>query len=142
MFKMTILVVAATLMSACYMGPTSFPINDETIDLSSSDETALVTWATGPGKGSCSPTDDNNRWRENFLDYNRLVVDAGPVTVYATCFMSGFFRGPKEELAIFNFVAEAGHTYMVADEGKDCMSLLDTTFEETLIACEPFEMSE
>ena len=133
MKKMTIVIIAATLMSGCV---SNYPINLKTIDLSTGDETALVTHASGPGKGACSPTKDK-RWRDNFLDYNRLIVDAGPVTIYATCFISS-----KEKLASFDFVAEAGHTYMVADERTGCMSLLDTTFEETLITCEPFEESE
>ncbi len=140
MKKMTIVIIAATLMSGCYMGPTSIPINLKTIDLSTGDETALVTGAEGYGKGVCSPTKDN-RWGDIPLNQNNLIVDAGPVTIYATCHISGFL-GSKKKLASFDFVAEAGHTYMVADERKECMSLLDTTFEETLIACEPFEKSE
>ena len=140
MNKLTTLIVATALISGCAVS-TSIPTNSTTIDLSTGDETALVTPATGYGKGACSPTRDK-RWRDSFIDYYSLIVDAGPVTIYGTCFMSGFFLGPKEYRASFDFVAEAGHTYMVADESKKCMSLLDTTFEETLIACEPFEKSE
>lgn len=105
-------------------------------------ETALVTHAKGPGKGICSPTKDKVWWGDIFYNPNNIIVDAGPVTIYATCDLTRFFGGPKKKRASFDFVAEAGHTYMVADERKKCGSLLDTTFEETLIACEPFEESE
>jgi hypothetical protein len=108
------------------------------IDLSMG-ETALVTHSVGYGYGVCSPTKDKV-WGDPFSKSNRnIIVDAGPVTIYATCHKSGFL-GPKKKRASFDLVAEAGHTYMVADEGKKCGSLLDITFEEeSLIACEPFE---
>jgi len=108
------------------------------IDLSMG-ETALVTNAVGPGKGVCSPTKDKV-WGDPLRDSKRnIIVDAGPVTIYATCHISGFFRNKKKRASV-DFVAEAGHTYMVAEERKKCVSLLDITFEEeSLIACEPFE---
>ncbi len=115
--------------------------HQKTKDLSMG-ETALVTHAEGPGKGLCYPTKDKVRGDPLSNNPKNIIVDAGRVTIYATCIMSRFFGGPKKKRASFDFVAEAGHTYMVADERKECMSLLDTTFEETLIACEPFEKSE
>jgi len=109
-------------------------------------ETALVTHAKGYGKGVCSPTKDKVWADDIYYNPNNIIVDAGPVTIYATCDLTRFFLGSKKKRASFDFVAEAGHTYMVASERKECVSLLDTTFdttfEETLIACEPFEKSE
>jgi hypothetical protein len=111
--------------------------SSKTKDLSMG-ETALVKHAVGYGKGVCGPTKDKV-WGDPPHNLKNIMVDAGPVTIYATCHKSGFL-GPKKKRASFDLVAEAGHTYMVADEGKKCGSLLDITFEEeSLIACEPFE---
>ena len=68
-----------------------------------------------------------------------IYVDAGQVSVHAVCPKS--FRAPRK-ISSFDFVAEPGHTYRFAAKRKECMQLLDITSEETVIACEPYELVE
>ena len=77
-------------------------------------------------KGGCRPFKRRSRESGDLIN-----VDAGPVSINATCFRS-------ESTARFEFVAEAGHTYTFTATEKDCISLLDITSEEILIACEPY----
>ena len=82
-------------------------------------------------KGGCRPFKRRSRESGDLIN-----VDAGPVSISATCF-NRFFGRPGST-ARFEFVAEAGHTYTFTATEKDCISLLDITSEEILIACEPY----
>lgn len=83
----------------------------------------------GGGYANCKPT--NGGRRLNFIE-----VEAGPITFDAIC-KTGTFRR-RFQISSFNFVAEAGHTYTNTALEKDCMSLLDVTSEQIVIACEPY----
>jgi hypothetical protein len=49
-----------------------------------------------------------------------LVVDAGPAKVMALCYADDLFLGQSHAQALFDFVAEAGHTYTFSgSEGGD-----------------------
>ena len=98
---------------------------------------ALIT-AHGASKdrGDCMPTKGGaGEQRDN------IEVDAGPVNINAICATKMFFtRGWR--MSSFDFVAQAGHTYTITATEKECMSLLDITSGETVIACEPYRQSE
>jgi hypothetical protein len=88
---------------------------------------SLIT--AGGGYANCKPTNGGLR-----LDF--IEVEAGPITFDAIC-KTGTFRR-RFQISSFNFVAEAGHTYTNTALEKDCMSLLDVTSEQIVIACEPY----
>ena len=110
----------------------------EFVDLTTTDNTAFVTGEVSPEKGNCSPTLGD---RPHIETFNLFKVNAGPVIIDAVCIKSGLL-GIQKRRASFNFGAETGHTYTFADVDEECMSLLDITSEETVIACEPFEKSQ
>jgi hypothetical protein len=83
----------------------------------------------GGGYANCKPTNGGRR-----LDF--IEVEAGPITFDAICDTGTFRR--RFQISSFNFVAEAGHTYTNTALEKDCMSLLDVTSEQIVIACEPY----
>ncbi len=87
----------------------------------------------GGGYAICKPTNEGRR-----LDF--IEVEAGPITFDATC-ATGTFRR-RLQISSFNFVAEAGHTYTNTALEKDCMSLLDVTSGQIVIACEPYRETE
>ena len=103
------------------------------VDLTTTDDTALVTWELSPEKGNCSPYRGG---RHKSTTHHLFKVDAGPVTIDAICIKSGFL-GTKI-ISSFEFVAVAGHTYSFAAMDKECISLLDITSEEIVIACESY----
>lgn len=85
----------------------------------------------GGGYANCRPTNGRGNRRLKFME-----VEAGPVNFDAIC-ETGTFRR-RLQMSSFNFVAEAGHTYTNTALEKDCMSLLDVTTEQIVIACEPY----
>lgn len=109
-------------------------------DLSTTGETAIIrAGGASSDKGDCRPSTGGRRGRRGFLE-----VDAGPVTIDGECqarILPDFF-GRRRRMSSFEFVAEAGHTYTITATEKECMSLLDITSEETVIACEPYEKSK
>ena len=73
-----------------------------------------------------------------------FVAEAGHTYTITECqarILPDFF-GRRRRMSSFEFVAEAGHTYTITATDKECMSLLDITSEEIVIACEPYEKSE
>ena len=91
-------------------------------------------------KGNCLPTRGGQPERRDFLE-----VDAGPIKFDAACngwWVYGSNLGQRWLVSSFDFVAEAGHTYTITATDKECVSLLDITSEETVIACEPYRQSE
>jgi hypothetical protein len=109
-------------------------------DLSTTSETASIrAGGASSNKGNCRPfTGERRKWGRELRDL--IKVDAGPVSINARCF-NGFFGRPPST-ARFEFVAEAGHNYTITATEKDCISLLDITFEDTAIACEPYKKDE
>ena len=85
----------------------------------------------GGGYANCRPTNGRGNRRLKFME-----VEAGPINFDAIC-ETGTFRR-RLQMSSFNFVAEAGHTYTNTALEKDCMSLLDVTTEQIVIACEPY----
>ena len=78
---------------------------------------------------------------------NSLVVDAGPINMDVTCRLLNWLPlGQNRVTASFDFDAEAGRTYMFTalelPFGDKCISLFDSTFESTLISCEPYKKVE
>ncbi len=109
-------------------------------DLSTGDDTAVIkAGGASRNKGNCRPTTGGRGGRRDFFE-----VDAGLTTINGLCqprvIPDIFGRGWRR--SNFEFVAEAGHTYTITATDKECMSLLDITFEEIVIACEPYEKSE
>jgi hypothetical protein len=82
---------------------------------------------------TCWPSAGSVRGRIIFL-----VVDAGPVSIDATCSKVLQSSARIRKTSSFDFDAETGHIYTMSGEGEECMSLLDITSEETVIACEPY----
>jgi len=109
-------------------------------DLSTGDNTAIIrAGGAFSDKGNCQPSTGGRRGRSDFLE-----VDAGPITIDGECqarILPDFF-GRRRRMSSFEFVAEAGHTYTITATEKECMSLLDITSEEIVIACEPYEKSK
>lgn len=108
-------------------------------DLSTGDNTATIREFTGGNNYGCWLTDER-------VDF--LVVDAGPVTIDLNCTLASLnhlFQGQRMTSS-FDFEAETGHTYKVSIRGvhgkEKCISLLDITSEEMVIACEPYENVE
>ncbi len=87
----------------------------------------------GGGYAKCKPINGGRR-----LDF--IEVEAGPITFDATCDTGTFRR--RFQISSFSFVAEAGHTYTNKALEKDCMSLLDVTSGQIVIACEPYRKIE
>ncbi len=82
------------------------------------------------------PTRGGAAERRDFIE-----VDVGPVSINAVCDRESFFdKGWRA--SSFDFVAEAGHTYTITATEKECMSLLDISSEEFVIACEPYRYIE
>lgn len=109
-------------------------------DLSTGDNTAIIkAGGASRNKGDCSPTTGGRRERRD-----NLKVDAGPITINGMCqaaILPDFF-GRRRRVSNFEFIAEAGHTYTITATDKECMTLLDITSEETVIACEPYKKAE
>lgn len=82
-----------------------------------------------------------NRCRVNQEGVGRnvghLEVDAGPITIHVICEKGLWFKTKKA--SSFDFIAEAEHTYRFTASKKECMGLLDITFGEQVIACNPYE---
>ena len=97
------------------------------VDLSTGDETAIVRTSY---RDDC----DSLRVVGAVAKAGFLLVDAGPFTVDVTC--QTYIIGWRT--LSFDFVAETGHTYTFMDSDKECVRLIDITFEETVIACEPY----
>jgi len=107
------------------------------VDLSTGDDTAIVrTWGASSNKGDCHKLKS-----AAFRGFNAgfLLVDAGPLTVDVSC---SAYVGFVERTSSFDFVAVTGHTYIFTDSDMKCIRLLDITFEETVISCEPYQKSE
>ena len=103
-------------------------------DLSTGDDTAIIrAGGASSDKGGCKPSRGETR-------YDFMEVDAGLIGINATCFTA--FFGRPSSTSRFDFVAEAGHTYTFTATDKECISLIDITSEETVIACEPYEQVE
>lgn len=97
-------------------------------DLSTSDHTATIS------QTDCWLTDGAA---------TSLLVDAGPINMDVTCSVRGW-RFSYSATASFHFDAEAGHTYRFSSRESrgECISLFDTTLDDTLISCEPYEKVE
>ena len=109
-------------------------------DLSTGNDTAkIIAGGALSDKGNCKPSTGGWRGRSDFLE-----VDAGPVAIEGECRARILpdFLGRRRRLSSFHFVAEAGHTYTITAIDKECMSLLDISFEEIVIACEPYQKSQ
>lgn len=89
----------------------------------------------GGGYTNCMPTRGGVAGRLDFIE-----VDAGPINFDAICETGTFSR--RLRISSFNFVAEAGHTYTNTAKEKDCISLLDITSGQIVIACEPYRKIE
>ena len=109
-------------------------------DLSTGDDTAIIkAGGASRNKGNCRPTTGGRRERRDMFE-----VDAGLTAISGECqarVLPDMF-GHRRRQSNFEFIAEAGHTYTITATDKECMSLLDITFEEIVIACEPYEKSE
>ncbi len=86
-------------------------------------------------KGNCMPTRGGLTGRRDFIE-----VDAGPIKINAICEPFTFSR--RLRISSFDFVGEAGHIYTMTATEKKCISLLDITSEEFVIACEPYRKIE
>ena len=86
--------------------------------------------------GDCKPTNGGRAEQQE-----DMVIDAGPIKISAICATSRFF-GKRWRIASFEFVAEAGHTYTMKATEKGCISLIETTGVDKLIACEPYRRIE
>ena len=76
-------------------------------NLSTTGETASIrAGEASRDKGNCKPFTWRRREARDFIN-----VDAGPVSINATCFNTLFGRLPS--IARFEFIAEAGHTYTI-----------------------------
>lgn len=82
-------------------------------------------------KGNCFPTREGYYLMRRFFE-----IDAGPIKIDAICSPT-IFGGPR--IASFDFVGEAGHIYTMTVTDKKCISLIDITSEEVVIACEPHQ---
>jgi hypothetical protein len=110
------------------------------VDLSTTDDTAIIkAGGASRDKGNCRPTTGGRRERSDFFE-----VNAGSVTINGECGARILpdFLGRRRRLSRFDFVAEAGHTYTITATDKECMSLIDITSEEIVIACESYEKSK
>jgi len=101
-------------------------------DLSTSDRTAIIRG------GGCWITDGEASY---------LVVDAGTIHIEVNCRLPRLtLPGQTRVTSSFDFDAETGHTYMFTalglPFGEKCISLFDSTFESTLISCEPYKQVE
>ncbi len=101
-------------------------------DLSTSDHTATII-----GR-DCWLSDG---------EASSLVVDAGPINIDVTCRLQRLLSPVHTRVtSSFDFDAETGHTYMFtalgSPFGDKCISLFDSTFESTLISCEPYKKVE
>jgi hypothetical protein len=109
-------------------------------DMSAGNDTAIIkAGGASRDKGNCRPTTRGRGERRDFFE-----VDAGLTTISGECqarVLPDMF-GHRRRLSNFEFFAEAGHTYTITATDKECMSLLDITAEEIVIACEPYEKSE
>ena len=109
-------------------------------DFSTTDDTAIIrAGGASRNKGDCSPSTGGSRERRDVFE-----IDAGPTTINGICqaaILPDFF-GRRRRMSSFKFVAEVGHTYTITATEKECMSLLDITSEEIVIACEPYEKSK
>ena len=109
-------------------------------DLSTGDDTAIIkAGGASSDKGNCRPSTGGRRGRRDFLR-----VNAGPITIDGECharILPDIF-GLRRRMSSFEFVAEAGHTYTLTASDNECMSLLDITSEEIVIACEPYGKSK
>jgi hypothetical protein len=84
------------------------------------------------GEGNCKPTRGGVTGQLDFIE-----VDAGAINFNAICQPTGTWS-TRLRISSFDFVAQAGHTYTITATDKECMSLLDITSEEFVIACEPY----
>jgi len=88
-----------------------------------------------PDEGNCRPTRGGLTGRRDFFE-----VDAGPIKINAICEPLTFSQDLR--ISSFDFVGETGHIYTMTVKEKKCISLLDITSEEFVIACEPYRKIE
>lgn len=135
MNKLTTLGVVIAVLSGCASAP---------LDVSTGEETASIEGLPNIS-GRCGihhtlPT----TWRELSPGARALVVDAGPVEIWARCENMGFF-GDVNYLITFRFVAETGHIYKLRrrhQKGPNCLELIDASVGDRVIACEPYSNSQ
>ncbi len=153
MNKLTVTVAAVALLSGCGAMPTH-----TTRDRSTGEETALIEglnefWTDCSIHGPL-PIDLSDHMPPTLPSVSSVllgvradspydgagspVVDAGPFTVDVTC--RAYTLGQRK--LSFSFVAETGHIYTFTDSDMKCIRLLDITFEETVITCEPYKKTE
>ena len=106
----------------------------EYVDHSTGPESAFIRSGDGKKFTLCTlrGTDKDPKW------IRIMEVDAGPITIDATCYIGKAFFNRKRT-SRFEFIVESAHTYTFSASEKDCISLLDITSEETTIACEPYQ---
>ncbi len=66
------------------------------------------------------------------------LVEAGPIVIDASCVKITETDESTIKTSSFSFDAEPEHMYSFSGEDENCMRLLDVTFEEVVIACEPY----
>ena len=104
-------------------------------DLSTGDDTAIIR-SGSDSRNYCSPT-----MGQKLFGY--LLIDSGPITIDVTCRKTGTFGGhPRLLTSVFDFEAQAGHTYAFSAEDDECIKLLDITADESIIACESYEQHD
>jgi hypothetical protein len=157
---LTVMVIAAVVISGCASAPTPLP----PLNMATGEDTALVRGDCKYFRLSGGGYEPNPRTASYFLTgrighitggraehlvgavvtemrlgagRKEIIVDAGPVTVVAACLHSNFWDGPGGTKARFDFTAEPGHTYAILnDDQYDCLKLLDVTADPRELACE------
>ena len=112
--------------------------SDEYVDVSTGEATALIVGEQSTNRIYCGVIDVDALAAERNPsgDYRTWEIDAGPVTITTRCFVDGLF-GEKNLISSFDFVAEAGHAYLVRMQDQECTRLMDVSMDEYLVACEP-----
>lgn len=109
------------------------------VDLSTGYDTAIImAGAASSDKGDCQPKTGPGRFEK--ADF--LEVDAGPISIKVQCKAANSLNIWGRRVSSFEFTAETGHTYTITATDKECMTLLDVTSEEFVIACEPYEQHD
>jgi hypothetical protein len=116
--KLIIVALLVSFLGGCASAP---------VDVSSGTETATIV-----GKGMCSlyGVDPYSARAQ------KLVVDAGLINIVVGCLhFYPLVMDSSSSSSHFGFIADAGHTYNVENNGSDCLQLLDITAGGQIVAC-------
>lgn len=130
MTRLPIIMIAVALFSGCAVTPR---------DVSTGEETASIEGLLNMA-GGCWINLTPHRDRPSSRGSRALVVDAGPIEIWARC-KNMEMTGDYEYLTPFLFIAEAGHVYKLRrrhQQGPNCLELIDASLGEHVIACEPY----